>query len=350
MSRVLDGVRALLAKTPRWVGLVIAALIAVVIIAVTVALVSTSRSAWYGSYADLANNYENLQDSVHADLRCEQCHYDERGPFAHEVALVGEFYGDLVAPTEDLRFVQMATPTREACLTCHHEDWSDNASRTVKIPHPAHLRVADVTDECVECHKWTGHDEVYIERHKEMPFSSVCASFDCHAGWKSTQECGDCHHVVQEDAGDWRVVHKETVRLAGPNGCLEACHDADQCRQCHTTGKRPDFPKDAPGTTLKALEREHVKDDWMQKHGAAGLADEEACFTCHVSAAECEDCHSERPEFHGLKGTWLNRHAEFASDMKDGKSVPNPDKEKRCLVCHERQYCDDCHEQFEEMR
>ena len=141
-----------------------------------------------------------------------------------------------------------------------------------------------------------------------------------------------------EEQGEWQLVHSETVQLSGPNACLEVCHDADQCRQCHTTGVRPDFPVEGYSTAVQAIEREHVKQDWMEHHGTWALEDEAKCFVCHVSVSECESCHAERPAFHGLKATWLNRHKEFVED------------ERSCLACHEKPWCEDCHAEFEEMR
>jgi hypothetical protein len=318
-----------------WIAL---AVLAVASIAVAVGVVATSSPAFLGGYHDYEQNYEGLQVSEHSELACDACHVDDRGALVREAALVGDFYRGLLDKPDQPVFVQMSTPPNDACLECHLWDWSEDSSRTANVPHPAHLRVANETRECVECHKWTGHEEEYIEEHKGMPFSNVCASFGCHAGTKALDECGSCHHGLQEDRGEWVEIHEETVRSYGPNACLEACHDADQCRQCHTTGVKPDFPENITGLAVQRIEREHVKPDWMEQHGTLALEDEEKCFVCHVSVGECEDCHSERPAFHGLESTWLNRHAEFAED------------ERRCLVCHEAEWCEECHDQFKEMR
>ena len=328
-------------KPPRIVTLIGAAVVVVLVLAVAVGLFASSRPGFLGSYDSYEGNSRALESSVHRELACNACHQDGRGAIVRRAALVGEFYRGLVNKPEEPAFVSLDTPSNDACLTCHNEDWSDEASRTIQIPHPAHLRVAAEERECVECHKWTAHDEEYIERHKTMPFSGVCASFGCHAGWKSTEECGTCHHAVQEEGAEWTRDHKWTVQATGPNACLETCHDADQCRQCHTTGERPDFPEIGPDSGLRAIEREHVKPDWMDEHGGFAVDDDSKCFDCHVSPAECEDCHSERPDFHGLKTTWLNRHQEIAESEED---------DPRCLACHEQQYCQDCHDEFRETR
>ncbi len=310
----------------------------VVVLALAVALVATARPAFLGGYSDLKMNYTTLQASEHAELTCDQCHRDRRGPLVYEAALVGDFYRGVFGKPDTPVFVKMSRPDRGACLACHEHAWSDNIERTVAIPHPAHLRVAEETRDCVECHKWTGHEEEYLEEHKEMPFSAVCASFGCHVGTQPEGSCGNCHHSLQEEGVEWRLVHKRIVQENGPNACLESCHKADQCRMCHTTGKRPDFPTDGASTAVKAIEREHVKKDWMEMHGTYALEDEATCFACHVSVGECEDCHADRPKFHGLKSTWLARHKEFSED------------ERRCLTCHEKPWCEECHAKFKEMR
>ena len=84
---------------------------------------------------------------------------------------IADFYTSLVTHETRCRaFFKFAPPTREACLACHEDDWSTEATRTERIPHPAHLRVASETRDCVDCHKWTAHLETYMEKHKTMPF------------------------------------------------------------------------------------------------------------------------------------------------------------------------------------
>jgi hypothetical protein len=325
-------------SAPRTIGFIALTLFFLGVIGVIAGVALTAGPDFLGSYEGYAENHETLQGSMHADLDCEDCHVDSRGAVVASAARVGDFYGGLAGKPDTPQFTNVDTPTRDACLACHGEDWSQDASRTARIPHPAHLRTENEERECVECHKWTGHEEEYIERHKEMPFSAVCASFPCHVGTKAQDQCADCHHAVQvtEVEDEWLLNHKAAVKRVGSTSCLESCHVADECRQCHTTGERPEFDTEGLSQGVDEIEREHVKADWMEQHGKWAAQDENKCFDCHVSPAECADCHSKRPDFHGLEETWLNRHQEF----EEGDS--------RCLTCHEQEYCDECHEQFEE--
>ncbi|MBI5230979.1 MAG: hypothetical protein HY876_02315 [Coriobacteriales bacterium] len=340
IGNAIDRIAAAARRLPRWTVFALAGLGAAALVAVGIALALTSSPAYFSSYHRLERSVTTLEASGHVGLDCDQCHPDSRGAAVYRAALVGDFYAGIVRKGNEPRFVQMAKPTREACLKCHAEDWSDDAKKTMKVPHPAHLRVIEEKRDCVMCHKWTAHEEEYMEKHKQMPFSTVCASFPCHVGTKQKEDCGTCHHVLQEDKGKWREIHPETVRSHGPGACLESCHDADQCRLCHTTGKTPKFDATVAQAGVRAIEREHVKKDWIAQHGTMALKDETKCYTCHVSVGECEDCHAVRPAFHGLKSTWLGQHKKLA------KKVDNP----RCLTCHEERWCEDCHQQFKEMR
>jgi hypothetical protein len=338
IREAIDTLVDALTKIPRPVMWGAVALVAVAALAIAVGVVGASSSGFLGGYQAYEHNYEALQTSLHSDVACNECHIDDRGSVVRQAALVGDFYRGIFEENDEPVYVDLATPSNDACLQCHYEDWSHEASRTTEIPHPAHLRVAEETRECVECHKWTAHEEEYIERHKTMPFSGVCASFGCHAGTKSVDECRYCHHAVQEEEPQWVYDHEDVVRSYGPNACLEACHDAEQCRQCHTTGVRPEFPEVGADPEVREIEHEHVQADWLETHGDWAIDDDSKCFVCHVSPAECEECHSRRPAFHGLESTWLNRHGEIAESEQD----------RRCLTCHEQEWCDECHEQFEE--
>ena len=329
-------------RLPRWGAWVAAVLGIVVVLAVAIgiALLATSQSGFYANYHTLQRSYDTLESSSHQGLACNKCHVDSRGAVVSGAARVGDFYRGLVRRPASPIFVTLPKPSSEACRSCHIDDWSMEATETIKVPHPAHLRVSSETRDCVGCHKWTAHEEVYMQKHEAMPFSTVCASFGCHVGWKQSSECASCHHSLQDSKGSWKVIHPQTVRASGPNGCLESCHTADQCRQCHTTGKTPVFSGGGVQTATE-IERQHVRNDWIAKHGTSALEDPSKCLLCHVSLAECQDCHARRPAFHGSTSTWLARHKDFAKPAK------NP---QRCLTCHKQAWCDECHKQFKEMR
>ena len=337
MTDAPDNKRGFMSQSRR-LGPIAIAVVITLVAAVGIAVFLTSKPAFFSRYQGLARDYETLQTSAHQNLACGDCHSGRRGPIVYELALVGDFYRSLFTRQDQPTFTKMEKPTRDECLACHREDWSVDASRTSIVPHPAHLKVSTETRDCATCHKWVGHEEAYQEKHKEMPFSGVCVSYGCHVGFKPVEACPQCHHTLADDPKGWKIAHPEAVRSLGPNGCLEKCHDADQCRLCHTTGKTPVFTGLAAQTGLKAIEILHAKPDWLEQHGTQALADKSKCLTCHVSEGECQDCHAKRPAFHGPESTWLGTHKDAAKD------------ERRCLACHEKPWCEDCHKQFKEMR
>lgn len=313
-------------------------LAAVGVVAAGVGLIVTSRPAFFSGYGGLSRQYEGLLASKHQGLTCSDCHSAGGSGAVFRVASVADFYRGLAGRGKVPAYVEFDKPEREACLKCHEHDWSDEASRTILVPHPAHYRVADETRDCVPCHKWTAHDEAQEKRHKTMPFSGVCTAYGCHVGTRSEKECRFCHHTLEEDQSDWRRTHPGVVRARGANTCMDICHEPAQCRLCHTTGKKPDVEGPVVQAGFRAIQEGHAKPDWNRRHGDEALAGEKRCLFCHVSRSECDDCHAERPAFHGSPLTWLVEHKKHSKD------------ERRCLTCHEKPWCKDCHDEFKEHR
>lgn len=321
----------------------IAALVGVLMVllvgaAVAVPLAATSTPEFFSRYHLLERRYVNLGNSAHEGIGCRACHETE--PLVNGIQLVGDFYSSIVTAGPTPSYFTFSPPTNDACLACHEEDWSDEASRTARIPHPAHQRVAEETRQCTDCHKWTAHFESYMDKHKEMPFSGVCVAYGCHVGTKQTDECFDCHHVLHEANEQWRTEHPRVIKTTGPNACTEGCHTVDQCQQCHTTGERPEFDGLPIEVGMQSIERLHVRDDWTERfHGAEALKGRDRCLLCHQDEGECGECHRNRPDFHGKPLTWIGRHSE------QSEAVDDP----RCIECHEQTWCNECHDQFKEM-
>ena len=307
-------------------------------IAVAVPLIATSSPDFFARYHLLERKYVNLESSAHEGIGCRACH--ETQALANGLQLVADYYTSLVSSSEEPRFFTFEPPRNEACLACHEEDWSTETSRTARIPHPAHQRVASETRECVSCHKWTAHRETYLEKHEQMPFSRTCVAYGCHVGTKTSEQCYSCHHVLHDSAEQWKTEHPQVVKANGQNGCLEGCHTVVQCQQCHTTGERPEFDGLPIEVSMQSIETLHVEDGWTEStHGPEALKGPDRCMRCHQSEGECDECHLERPDSHGPTKSWIGRHSDTAAAVDD----------PRCLACHEKPWCEDCHRQFEEM-
>ena len=325
LAGVPTGMRVLIA---------VGAVAVIFVIAVVVALYATWQPSFLSGYQTFQRSVATEQTSGHKSLSCDQCHVDSKNQVGYRVGLIGDFYVGLFRKADAPMFTKFGSPSRAACLKCHAYDWSMDSAKTSKVPHPAHLRVITETRDCVLCHRWTAHEETYMQQHKKMPFSTVCASFPCHVGFKPAADCKNCHHQLQQSLGVWKQEHPKVVQTVGPNACLEKCHNAEQCRTCHTTGKEPVFANTINASTVTAIEAAHVKSDWLTQHGTFALADQSKCVTCHVTQGECQDCHSRRPAFHGTDPTaWIGTHKNFAQDKR------------RCYECHQSTWCDACHKQ-----
>lgn len=313
-------------------------LVAVVSASVAIPLAMTSSADFFKRYHLLERRYVNLENSAHEGIGCRSCH--ETQALLNGAQLVGDFYSSLTHKRDVPRFFTFRPPTNDACIACHENDWSTQANRTGKIPHPAHKQVATETRRCTDCHKWTGHFEAYLDKHKEMPFSGVCVAYGCHVGTKTTEQCFDCHHVLHESADEWKTAHPAIAKRIGENACLEGCHTVSQCQQCHTTGETPRFDGLRIEVSMKSIETLHVRDDWMENHGQEALKGRDRCLLCHQSEGECAECHLQRPAFHGPSTTaWTGRHSKYTKDTSD----------PACIECHKQAFCDDCHRQFKEM-
>jgi hypothetical protein len=327
-----------LTRIYRIVGIAAAAIVAASVIGVAVPLMATSTPEFFARYHLLERRYVNLEDSAHEGIGCRTCH--QTRPLLNGLELVADFYTSLVETTQTPQYFTFEAPRNEACLSCHANDWSTDASRNARIPHPAHQRVVTETRMCTQCHKWTAHFETYMDKHKEMPFSGVCVAYGCHVGTKATEQCFDCHHVLHESNEQWRTEHPRVIRATGQNACLEGCHTVEECQMCHTTGERPVFEGLPIEVSMKAIEVLHVRDDWTEVyHGTEALKGRDRCLLCHQSEGECAECHLERPAFHGPTSSWIGRHKRHTDDLED----------PGCLECHDLSWCDDCHRQFKEM-
>lgn len=316
----------------------VAAVLLAAVAAVVVPLVVTSTPEFFSRYHLLERRYVNLSQSAHEGIGCRSCH--ETAPIANGVGLIREYYASFTTKRKVPKYFSFQPPKPERCLRCHEDDWSDEAKRTERIPHPAHARVAAEKRDCVTCHKWTAHFEKYMEKHKTMPFSGVCVAYGCHVGTKAAKQCFNCHHVLHENGEQWRTEHPRVVRVAGQSSCTEGCHKVEQCQKCHTTGVRPVFNGLPIETSMKSIEKRHVRPDWTTRfHGEEALKGRPRCLKCHQSQGECGECHLQRPAFHGSTTSWIGRH------KKHAKTIDEP----RCLECHKKSWCEKCHKQFEEM-
>jgi len=318
--------------------------VCLVLLLVGIPFLITSRADFFAGYSGLKSYYRGWSESSHKDVACSECHTSP-GLFStagYRARAVGEFYREMMTTTSAAKpqLTNFGKPTSEACFACHGNEGEPAMLGPLKVPHLAHIDVAQETRDCVGCHKWVGHKEAYQAKHKKLPLNAVCLDFGCHAGTAQKDKCSNCHHRATTSEAQWRVVHKDAVNDNGQNNCFDYCHDSDYCRKCHTTGQKPTDGATA-GTAIQPgdLISKHANSThWMNKHGEVAVIDASKCLNCHISMEYCNSCHKKRPASHGKKERWMAAH----------KKVVKRESDKGCLACHQRKTCDKCHELFKE--
>lgn len=246
------------------------AALAVVIFVIVPGYIAT-RPQFVSRYADLGEQYHAWSVSVHAQVPCQNCHIPPKrtSRAAYAVRMLGEFYLSLVLPSREPRLY--ATPTNEACQSCHIDLRTVSPSGDLNIPHKAHVNVLKL--KCVDCHNALVHTTNAAGNH--TPSMTTCLT--CHDGTTAKRECSACHtnKAVPEthQASNWLVVHPEEQKRTDCSKCHK--WTADWCARCHQS--RP---------------KSHSK-RWRSEHRTV-VKKHRNCEACHVGEF-CVRCHGEVP-------------------------------------------------------
>lgn len=230
-----------------------------------------SRPQFVRRYASLNEQYQGWASSVHAQVPCQSCHIppDRTSRTVYSVRMLGEFYLSLVRPSREPKLY--ATPTNEACQSCHIDLRTVSPSGDLNIPHRAHVNVLKL--KCVDCHNFLVHKPNPEGTH--TPRMATCLT--CHDGKTAKRECSACHtnKAVPEThrAKDWLIVHPEEQKKTDCSKCHK--WTANWCVLCHES--RP---------------RSHTK-TWRSDHRLSVKA-RRNCEACHVGEF-CVRCHGEVP-------------------------------------------------------
>lgn len=242
-----------------------------ILVLVVVPGVLAYRSEFFARYPALETRYRTWAISTHAEAPCRSCHL-RPAPLAeavYPVRLLGAFYVSLVSRTNPPNV--FASPTNEACLSCHSDLRSVSPKGDLQIPHKAHVNVLEMR--CVQCHKYLVHERSHEGKHD--PPMRLC--LECHDGDTAEDACTACHTSKAAPRShtrtDWLVVHpveSTTQDCASCHGWRE-----DWCVECH---------RDRP--------RSHGN-DWRAVHGN-GLDKHRSCEACHKPSF-CVRCHGVYP-------------------------------------------------------
>ena len=230
-----------------------------------------SQPQFLKRYPSLSSSHETWSTSVHSEASCQSCHVAPKltSQAMYSIRMLGEFYLSRVFRSRQPKL--LATPTNEACASCHIDLRTVSPSGDLNIPHRAHVTILKL--KCIECHDTLVHTTNAQGTH--TPSMAKCLT--CHDGDKAKRECSACHTSKSlpqnHRAADWVVVHADKQKEID---CAK-CHKWTEkwCADCHAT--RP---------------RSHTK-TWRSDHGEVVKA-RRNCEVCH-QAAFCIRCHGEVP-------------------------------------------------------
>ena len=249
-----------------------AAVVLAVIVFIVIPGYIASQPQFFQRYSTTHEAYTTWSKSLHAEVACQNCHVspDWLSQAVYSLRMPGEFYLSFIAPGRQPGL--FATPTNEACGSCHTDLRKVSPSGDLNIPHRAHVTVLKL--QCVQCHKYLVHAK--NPQGTDKPTMAGCLL--CHNGRVAKNSCSACHTQkalpASHQAADWVVIHSQMQKKID---CTK-CHawTKDWCAQCHAT--RP---------------RSHTK-TWRTDHGAA-VAKHRNCEVCH-QAAFCIRCHGILPK------------------------------------------------------
>lgn len=292
-----------------------------------------------------ATSTRSADQLLPAGVQCDSCHSSQ-----HPAA---------VPPIAD----------EEACSTCHTRSEDRRVTASVRVPtarlhfnHALHLS-DKVGADCSTCHG--DMNRVRLATVMQLPDEATCLT--CHDGDKATDRCSACHlsdasgrlstrpldsellghtRLMPRDDSQWLgaahdlnfVQDHAMVAKSSPKLC-QACHDDDDCLDCHTGSLRP--------------MRIHAA-DYLSTHGLDARSGRIDCQSCHRSQSDCLACHerlglsSDRGSSESAfgVGSGLSFHPAGWSDGLGGRQAHAFAAQRNlraCVSCHEEDSCLACH-------
>lgn len=179
----------------------------------------------------------------------------------------------------------------------------------------------------------TGSYSTPISVKSQIP-NSYC--FACHVSWRKVTASGDLVIPHEKHFKELNIqctyCHSRVSHAYELRGKTTTRPPMTLCLQCHN-GKKATMECKACHTD-KPVPENHKSATWFEEHGQ--LAEEIDCGECHGWVVDyCNECHQKsRPSTHVGGVKWRSLHSDRASK-----------KPKTCFVCHDNDYCLNCHDQ-----
>ncbi len=287
-----------------------ALIVLVAVVAIPLLFAGTSSSRFCSLCHQSASPSTDIGGAVHNDRSCYSCHL-ERGWIDWPAAKFREF--TRMYPKALLGKNEPAGPgvrvASGVCLRCHGDVLAQTVERGgFRMAHKA-MPPSATCDSCHSAHPG-------VSRWVREPVMEECVS--CHAANGASTKCDLCHEAKPPSArltkGPWQVTHGPgwaTNHGAGTLQYCVTCHEKGFCENCHKVPMP--HPADFGGT-----------------HGDYAKKTDARCNTCHSEQTFCLACHQvPMPHPSGFFG--------------DHSSVATGYEDERCLKCHDKESCWQCH-------
>lgn len=232
----------------------------------------------------------------------------------------------------------MKTLLQLAVLLALASPAAGSGSSDLTFDHRLHVEDAEVA--CEDCHTGVAASTSLAETLR--PAMEVCGA--CH-DVEDTDGCGTCHLSAEEPAG--YAPHAPVVDLfshaahVGRMDCAQ-CHGGapefagapqkSECRSCHLTAANYEDCSLCHSAGRELVPESH-EGLWEYWHGVTAGANDATCYQCHVQD-DCQQCHggdNVRPRVHPLNFEFNHSLEARASRIE-------------CGTCHmDAQFCAECH-------
>lgn len=283
--------------------------------------------------------YQSWTRSAHAEVACHFCHMDNTYVGLHVERLTTSIKrailvntGNFDKPLNSDDHYGKQLPA-DACLRCH-SPWTREftGQRGIKVTSAMHVKHLDAGLQCTTCHNRIAH----VDAEKYEPLKSWKPGFEYKDFMTMREGCWRCH------SDDPKYKDQETLNIVAksgknpPTSCI-ACHDQKW--------------------NLKPIDGEYDHNDakgvpWSdgaRRHGKVASKDVSACLACHPRTPE--DAVASRSKLPNCTGSCHPRvskptshNDQWVKQPPHNHSIKAREGKDTCLVCHQEDFCDNCHQ------
>ena len=239
---------------------------------------------------------------------------------------------------------KLSKPSMEACFTCHglnHGPQGLMAPTKCDVCHPSDFDLVP-KNHTIEW-KESGH------KFENAKSRNQCAL--CHQDERNT--CGTCHEDYQDISSMLSKGAKSNVEPSSKRYRISTTGavNISKCNPCHDNWDRVEYEKTKFYHSLhfaKGVKCSFCHEDFPHGRGSIIRPKMKQCFTCHgtdhgteveMAPKDCLICH---PTNFKLKP--ITHNSQWVSEPPYQHSVQAKKNKNECLMCHQQEFCDNCHQ------